>query len=248
MHGDLERSLCKMKVLVIPDVHLKPQMFKQAAALLRAGAAERAVCLMDIPDDWDKQFDIALYEETYDEAICFAKKFPETAWCYGNHDLSYFWHCLESGYSSLADYTVQRKLLDLRAAVPENNPIRYIQRIDNVLFSHGGVLNFFVEGYVPKSKYHDVDAVLEIINGLGRNEMWNDASPIWLRPQGRKMRLYKPRKLLQVVGHTPMDRITKEGNLISTDVFSTYRDGRPIGTEEFLLLDTLTWDYDGVKI
>ena len=63
-----------------------------------------------------------------------------------------------------------------------------------------------------------------------------------------KMRLYKPRKLLQVVGHTPMDRITKEGNLISTDVFSTYRDGRPIGTEEFLLLDTLTWDYDGVKI
>ena len=38
MHGDLERSLCKMKVLVIPD-------------------------------DWDKQFDIALYEEAYDEAI-----------------------------------------------------------------------------------------------------------------------------------------------------------------------------------
>ena len=193
MHGDPERSLCKMKVLVIPDVHLKPQMFKQAAALLQAGVAGRAVCLMDIPDDWDKQFDIALYEETYDEAIRFAKKFPETAWCYGNHDLSYFWHCLESGYSSLADYTVQRKLLDLRAAVPENNPIR-------------------------------------------------------LRPQGRKMRLYKPRKLLQVVGHTPMDRITKEGNLISTDVFSTYRDGRPIGTEEFLLLDTLTWEYDGVKI
>ena len=101
---------------------------------------------------------------------------------------------------------------------------------------------------VPKSKYHDVDAVLEIINGLGRNEMWNDASPIWLRPQGRKMRLYKPRKSLQVVGHTPMDRITKEGNLISTDVFSTYRDGRPIGYEEFLLLDTLTWEYDSVKI
>ena len=62
------------------------------------------------------------------------------------------------------------------------------------------------------------------------------------------MRLYKPRKSLQVVGHTPMERITKEGNLISTDVFSTYRDGRPIGSEEFLLLDTLTWEYDSVKI
>ncbi len=237
-----------MKVLVIPDVHLKPHMFKQAVALLKTGVVQRAVCLMDIPDDWDKQFDVALYEETYDEAIHFAKSFPETAWCYGNHDLSYFWHCLESGYSLMADYTVRRKLLDLRAAVPEDNPIRYVQRIDNVLFSHGGVLNFFVEEYIPKSKYHDVDAVVETINGLGRNEMWNDASPIWLRPQGRKMQLYKPRKLLQVVGHTPVNRITKEGNLISTDVFSTYRDGRPIGTEEYLLLDTLTWEYDGIKM
>ena len=55
-------------------------------------------------------------------------------------------------------------------------------------------------------------------------------------------------KLLQVVGHTPTEQITKEGNLISTDVFSTYRDGRPIGTEEYLLLDTLTWEYEGIKI
>ena len=58
-----------MKVLVIPDVHLKPFMFKQAAALMHQGIAKRAVCLMDIPDDWDKYLDIALYEETYDEAI-----------------------------------------------------------------------------------------------------------------------------------------------------------------------------------
>ena len=61
----------------------------------------------------------------------------------------------------MASYTVQKKLLDLRAAVPENNPIQYVQRIDNVLFSHAGVLNDFVEGYVPKAKYDDVDAVVE---------------------------------------------------------------------------------------
>ena len=45
-----------------------------------------------------------------------------------------------------------------------------------------------------------------------------------------------------------MERIAKEGNLISTDVFSTYRDGRAIGTEEYLLLDTQTWEYEGIKI
>ena len=79
-----------MKVLVIPDVHLKPQMFRQAAAIMNTRAADRAVCLMDIPDDWDREYDIALYEETYDEAIRFALEFPDTARCYGNHDLSYF--------------------------------------------------------------------------------------------------------------------------------------------------------------
>ncbi len=148
----------------------------------------------------------------------------------------------------MASLTVQRKLLDLREAVPAKNPIKYVQRIDNVLFSHGGVLNFFVEEYVPHAKYNDVDAVIETINQFGKIEIWDDASPIWLRPQHSKMRLYKPRKLLQVVGHTPVNKITREGNLISVDVFSTYRDGKPIGTEEFLLLDTVTWECCRIKI
>ena len=237
-----------MKVLVIPDVHLKPEMFRKATALMKEGLAERPVCLMDLADSWGKEYDIPLYEETYDEAIRFAKKFPETAWCYGNHDLSYLWHQLESGYSSMASYTVQKKLLDLWDAIPENNPIRYVQKIDQVLFSHGGVLNYFVAEYVPRSKYHDVDAVVQKINSLGCKEMWNDASPIWLRPQNSRMRLYKPRKLLQVVAHTPVREIIRQGNLISCDVFSTYRDGSPIGTEEFLLLDTCTWEYCGIKL
>ena len=58
-----------MRVLVIPDVHLKPWMFEQAAVLMREKKADRAVCLMDIPDDWGKEYDIALYEQTYDAAI-----------------------------------------------------------------------------------------------------------------------------------------------------------------------------------
>ena len=53
-----------MKVLVIPDVHLKPFMFQQATTLMKQGIAERVVCLMDIPDDWNKEYDCQLYEET----------------------------------------------------------------------------------------------------------------------------------------------------------------------------------------
>lgn len=43
-----------MKVLVIPDVHLKPEIFQKADYLMGKKIADRAVCLMDIPDDWDK--------------------------------------------------------------------------------------------------------------------------------------------------------------------------------------------------
>ena len=101
--------------------------------------------------------------------------------------------------------------------------------------------------YLPAKIYHDVDAVIEAINGFGVGELWNDLSPIWYRPQYYKGKMYKPRKLLQVVGHTPVESITKKGNLISCDVFSTYRDGKPIGTQEFLLLDTVSWELGGVK-
>ena len=44
-----------MKVLVIPDVHLKPYMFDDASRLMRRGVAEKAVCLMDIADDWGQE-------------------------------------------------------------------------------------------------------------------------------------------------------------------------------------------------
>lgn len=41
-----------MLVIVIPDVHLKYWLFRQADNLLKHGVADTAVCLMDIPDDW----------------------------------------------------------------------------------------------------------------------------------------------------------------------------------------------------
>ena len=100
---------------------------------------------------------------------------------------------------------------------------------------------------IPTTKYNDIEAVVDKINSLGIREMWQDESPIWYRPQYKEGRPYKPRKLLQVVGHTPVERITRDGNLISADVFSTYRTGEPIGTQEFLVIDTVTWEYAGIS-
>ena len=37
-----------MKVLVIPDVHLKPWMFRSADRLMEKNIVDRVVCLMDL--------------------------------------------------------------------------------------------------------------------------------------------------------------------------------------------------------
>lgn len=236
-----------MKVLVIPDVHLKPFIFDRAKELMRKGIADTSVCLMDISDDWGKQYMVEEYVRTYDAAIGYAKEFPSSLWCYGNHDLSYVWDEWETGYSSIAKHTVQQKLAELDAALAEDNQIKYIQQVDDVIFCHGGLTKYFVEKYVPKSKYNDVFKVMDAINSLGHYEMWCDDSPLWYRPQYYKGRMYGPRKVLQVVGHTPVEVIEKVGNVISCDVFSTHQNGTPIGTQEYLLIDTKTWEYETVR-
>ncbi len=236
-----------MKVLVIPDVHLKPWMFDRATEIMKSGVAEKAVCLMDIPDDWGQEYNLGLYEDTFDAAIRFQKAYPDTLWCYGNHDLSYEWLQYESGFSSVAIPVVNAKLGALRRGLSDKSQMTYIHRIDDVLFLHGGLTHAFVKYYANDVDYDDTDAVIEKINLLGRNEMWDDASPLWFRPQFYNEKMYKESDLLQVVGHTPVMQIDRLGNVLSCDLFSTYRTGDPIGTEEFLLIDTETWEHEGIK-
>lgn len=236
-----------MKVLVIPDIHLKPWMFYDADSLLRKAIADRAVCLMDIPDDWNQQYNLQLYSDTFNAAIDFAKTYPNTLWCYGNHDLSYIWGEYESGYSDMASYLVRNKLQELKDVLPDEKHIQYIHRIDNVVFCHGGIMDYFVEDIAGLRQCNDTDTVIERINALPPKLMWNDYSPIWFRPQYSKAKMYQMNTLLQIVGHTPVRTITRSENLISCDVFSTYRDGRPTGTRQYLLLDTVTWKYESIQ-
>ena len=236
-----------MKVLVIPDVHLKPWMFDSASVIMKSSGAERAVCLMDIPDDWNQEYNIELYIDTFDCATRFQKAFPDTLWCYGNHELSYVWNQTESGYSPMASQSVNEGLRKLREALSDDKQLAYIHRIDNVLLSHGGLTENYVKNYLGFRDRNNVDNVITQINGFGCAEMWNDASPIWFRPQEYLEKMYKQEEILQVVGHTPVERISRDWNVISCDVFSTYRTGEPFGTQEFLLLDTVTWEYRGIK-
>lgn len=236
-----------MNILVIPDVHLKGWMFDRATELMNYGMADKSVCLMDIPDEWGHRYDLDLYIKTFDKAIEYAERFPETLWCYGNHDLSYIWMQPESGFSAFAVPTVSSKLAALRNTLPDDSQLAYIHRIDNVLFLHGGLTQSFVDTYASDIDCKDTDAVVDRINSLGFREIWDDASPIWFRPQYYKDRMYREKDMLQVVGHTPVKEAERLGNVFSCDLFSTYRNGDPIGTQEFILIDTETWEYQGIK-
>ncbi len=237
-----------MRVLVIGDVHLKPWIFTRASEIMSDGIADCPVILGDIVDDWKQDFNIQLYEDTFDAATSFIKLNPSVLYVFGNHDLSYMWSERETGYSPIAKDTVIKRQIELYRLLDQYTPASYIKRVDNVLFMHGGLSRDFVEEHVGTGKkYDDIDYVVDSINKLTHQDMWNYFSPIWLRPQMHKNRMYKPRKILQVVGHTPVEQPVRQRNVLSCDLFSTFRDGTPIGTEQFVILDTKSWEFSAIK-
>ena len=235
-----------MKILVIPDVHLKPWMFTRADEIMTEEKPDKAVCLMDIADDWGQEQNLQLYRDTYDAAIRFARKYPRTLWCCGNHDMSYLWGIHESGYSKAAEPIVREKMHEHCQVLPDISQIAYVHRIDNILFSHGGLTKSFVRERVP-GNCRAIDVILQNVNMLEDDAMWREYSPIWARPQIWPRSLYDDDEYLQVVGHTPVKKIEQYGNLISCDVFSTFRNGQPIGSCEYLLLNALTWEWRGIR-
>ncbi len=201
---------CDMRVLVIPDIHLKPWLFDRAEKVMEIEKVDKVVCLMDIPDDWGREFDIDLYRGTFDRAISFTKTYPDTFWCYGNHDVSYPWGKLETGYSPYAEKTVMGKLEELEEALRNKDQIAFIHRIDNVMFMHGGLTAEFVSRLNPELIDDDIDEVLDVVNGASDKYLWNDDSPLWLRPQYGEVEAFRKDKYVQVVGHTPVKNIYKK--------------------------------------
>ncbi|MCR5510341.1 MAG: metallophosphoesterase [Lachnospiraceae bacterium] len=232
------------KVLVIPDIHLKPWIFDQAEEALINTDCEFAVFIGDLVDDWNCEKNTKLYEETLQRAIDFVRKFPETVWCWGNHDLSYLWDQYDHpGYSLSAADMVVDMFEELSDSLGSPEQIGIIHRIDNTLFSHAGLSNEFVESGLS-DMMDDIDCMIDIINGYGVEELWEDNSPIWVRPQyGTLAKGMYDHGLFQVVGHTPVREVLLQGNVLTVDVFSTASTGMKIGNEELVWVDTGTGDW-----
>ncbi len=229
------------KVFVIPDIHLKPWMLEEAEKAVEKEAYDHIVFLGDVVDDWYQERNLDLYRKTFDAVIDFIDRHGNVKFCIGNHDVSYVWEALESGYSSFARETVLEGIDRLKAALPEES-VAFIHRIDNVLFSHAGLLELFVSHYL-RSKPEGIDELLHLVNKCGKKKMWTDVSPIWARPQDGLHKLYSD--YMQVVGHTPVRKPEETGKLLTLDTFSTTAWGQAIGNQRFVWIDTVdqSWVY-----
>lgn len=232
------------RVLVIPDVHLKPWIFDEADKVDKS-SYEDIVVLGDLVDDWGKGNDLGAYEETLNRAAEFGKEHGESLWCYGNHDVSYLWDAMESGYSVQARLTAIEGITKLERILEDR--YKFVHRIDNVLFSHAGVTETFV---LHSCGYHEkeIDDILAKINRMGKQELWRDSSPIWARPQADFYRMFRDDLFYQVVGHTPVEEPLDACGVLTLDLFSTYSNGDPYGNQKLYIVDTLTRKFVEAKV
>lgn len=233
----------KERVLVIPDIHLKPWIIEKADDIMKAESLKKAVFLGDIADDWDKQGDIGLYNETYRMVMEFTEKYQEALFCYGNHDISYIWKKLETGYSYYAETVVMGWIMEMRKKLGQR--MAFVHRIGQTVFSHAGITERFVNRYFHEEQIDDVDDIISAINFMGSNELWKDDSPLWARPDSMYYTTFS-KEYLQICGHTPVKKPElKDSKILIADLFSTYSDGKtPIGNQKFILADPneQTWE------
>ena len=228
------------RVLVIPDVHLKPWIFDMADRIDES-SYDDIVILGDLVDDWGKGNDLDAYRETLDRAAEFGKEHERSLWCYGNHDVSYLWDAMESGYSVQARITAVEGITKLENVLGDR--YRFVHRIEDVLFSHAGLTENFV---FHSCGYHviEIDDILARINRMGKQELWRNSSPIWARPQADFYRMFRDDLFYQVVGHTPVEEPLDLGGVLTLDLFSTYSNGDPYGNQRLYIVDTETRGYE----
>ncbi len=231
-----------MKVLVVPDIHLKPDIIEDAIRKMALLKCDKAVFLGDICDDWGQGKNLGLYEETFDELDEFLRLYPDTLICYGNHDISYVWQEWETGYSPMARDTVLIKLDELYRAYGKER-WQFVHKIDNVIFSHAGITRGFVLSHFRYDTDGSTQHIVDRINQMGNRELWDNSSPIWARPSDGYD--FYSKDCLQIVGHTPVGipEFYKDNDLLVCDTFSTYSNGKPIGNRKFIVVDTETKEW-----
>lgn len=235
------------RILCIGDIHLKPVIFDKADKILDSGLADFAVQMGDMVDDWGEEFSVSLYERTMMRAIKFHKDHPNTLWVMGNHDYGYHHPNMgvrESGHSKFQEGIMRTWLREMERKGAKQ---QIIHMVDDVIFTHAGLTKDWVERRLRIVGYKEGvmparENLIHIVNHSSPEELWQEDSPIWARPQEEPYGMW-PAKL-QVVGHTPVKSCVECDGILSIDTWSTYSNGAPIGDKSFAIVDTETGEWE----
>lgn len=237
------------RILCIGDIHLKPVIFDKADKILDSGLADFAVQMGDMVDDWGEEFNVSLYERTMMRAIKFHKDHPDTLWVMGNHDYGYHHPNMgvrESGHSKFQEGIMGTWLREMERKGAKQ---QIIHMVDGYMFTHAGLTMEWLDRRLKRVGYSkhkpSIDNIIFVVNHASPEELWQEDSPIWARPQIDDYVMFPAP--LQVVGHTPVRTPNQDGNVLSTDTHSTYRNGAPYGDRKFVIVDTETNTWEAVK-
>ena len=237
-----------MRLLIIPDVHLKPYLFNMAESV-DPSEYDNIICLGDLFDDWRQQDNDLIYQDIMRTVLDFDKKHPDMLWCWGDHDLSYEWGFTGTEFSYWMMSDVSNFLNKMKAQV--KNRLKVMHRIDDVLFSHAGlcykyILMLFTKEQSPDDMIRKINSLTDRADRAAK--LWDSDSPIRL-PLSDNNNMYikteENKNFFQVIGHTPVQQPTVNKNTLMLDTFSTYPDGKPIGDCRLVIFDTetLNWKY-----
>lgn len=239
-----------VRTLFVGDWHDKPDNLPLVSAAADRVSADRIVVLGDICDDWgvSNNMEVAAFE-------CFMDWFAEQSAAreviplLGNHDVPYWIPSDTSSYMLAKRISpgfkpgAQRKVHERMHQLP----MRVAWSDGTVIATHAGVTSGWLERHFDDVP--EVDELVDSLNGKlpgdGVSSLYfaigpargGDCpypSPLWA--DKRELIAAGERSYVQVVGHSPVSTVTRDGDFWFCDTFSTFSDGRPIGDGSMLLM------------
>lgn len=231
-----------MKVLCLPDCHLKIELLERVGQLLKQHPDWQCVSLGDWADDWQRSPEE--YQEFFNQFLNFCYYHQDNLHlCWGNHDYAYWTKpgsC--SGYVADAKDIVRSAIYEIGESI-SNISTAYL--LSTTLFSHAGVSQYAFNQYLRTVHNYPQLSFFEWLEEMLPRYALDLGFPLWYRPSNNPHKNTFNPHILQVVGHTPVPTITysKEDNVLYTDTWSTDSKRNSLGDKSLVVVEPATQEW-----
>lgn len=226
-----------MKILVLGDIHCKPNLLFMAREIFLKRKCDYLVFLGDACDNFGATQDDNM-QIVEDLAQAKAELGEQFVWLIGNHDWGYFHGDNMTGHIHERESLVQHQFAE------HLEDWEVVAKIGKYVFSHAGIGAAFAKEYGGHNVIENIKALKKVQNtynpldnvGIVCGGYSYKPSPIWIRPQefGEP---WGVGEIVQIVGHTPVEKIAGDKNVVVCDTFSQYPNKTFIGDRSLLLIE-----------